>query len=128
MSTFTTKWFISLGLILSSCEAQPVLALDQPMMVGPGAQFCRDFLKEPAQETIPIVFSWVQGYISARNYDIFMQEHKTFDPIPKNFQFKEQLTFVINFCKINPDKDLSDAADAMIERLQAIDALQGASQ
>lgn len=123
------KYVTSLVLTLSlfSCSAQPAYTDDGATIYGPGARYCKDIIvpDEVHIKSFPYVYFWVQGYISAVNYQVFKATGKGFDPIPSSFDSQEQVKFLFNYCNENPGKDASDAADAIVQKLQAIQALRG---
>ena len=125
MSTLIRKFSIlALTFSLSTCYTAPAFADDTVKIYGPGAIYCHTALKHKAEDIPPVVY-WLQGYISAKNIELNKQEGRPFDPMPEEFKFQEQVTFLFNFCQQNPEKDISDAAEAMVQRLKTMDALRG---
>lgn len=112
---------------LSTCgPSAPAYARDA-MLYGPGAQYCKNVVVADDEhiKRFSLIFFWVQGYVSARNYQVFKDTGNGFDPMPKVFDTAAQFKFVVEYCVANPDKDVSDAADAITSKLETLESLQG---
>lgn len=114
-----------LGILLSVILGSTALADHPtgPILYGPGAQNCTDYLKGD-EKVWPLGMVWIEGYVSARGVDVFKTEGKAFDPLPDDYKFRDQALYVFNFCNANPTKDLSDAAESLVQHLKAMEAVR----
>ena len=103
----TVRTVAAIGLTLFSMGAGASLIL------GPGAASCGTWIADRQRNEARSVLnqSWVQGYVTA--YNVYKSE----DGTPKPMDSRAMMVWIDNYCDANPQKDISDAAKALIEDL-----------
>jgi len=103
----TVRTAVVIGLSLFSVAAGASLIL------GPGAASCGTWIgdRQRNEARSQLNQSWVLGFITA--YSVYKPE----DGTPKPMDSRAMMVWIDNYCDANPQKDISDAAKALIDDL-----------
>jgi len=84
------------------------------IVLGPGGSSCGTWARDRQQNQAgsQLNQAWVLGYVTA--YGIHKPQE---DSLPKAMDSRTMMNWIDNFCDANPDKDIADAAKALIEEL-----------
>jgi hypothetical protein len=95
---------------------------EQTKVVGTGTGTCRQFSedigRDPQQERI--YFAWAQGLMSGVLLRAPAGIDDGLDLLPPSFPVTEQIRFISDFCRANPDKEYLEAVRALYRRLKAL--------
>lgn len=98
------------GLLLLS------LAADAAMVLGPGSASCVTWNgdRQRNESHSQLNQAWVLGFVTS--YNLYKSASQSSAPRPMDS--RGMMVWIDNYCDANPLKDISDAAQALIEDLQ----------
>lgn len=88
------------------------LAADATVVLGPGAASCGTWAADRQRNEARSVLNqaWVQGFVTA--YNVY---GPTRDGMSRPMEPRALIVWVDNYCDANPQKDIYDAARALVE-------------
>jgi hypothetical protein len=107
MKIFRAAIFV-IGLVSVSTLTQAT------MVLGPGGASCGTWAgdRQRNEARSQLNQAWVQGFVTA--YDVYKPPQEL---TPKPMDPRSMVAWIDNYCDANPDKDIFDAAKALIEEL-----------